>query len=122
VVLKWPGGAGHQPGPTWRGAVITPDGRTVVFLEQRDTYGANGGIKSVRWQLAQASAASGKVTKVFRNLKPVGQYEQVMHTNATGRALVVEYSGVGYGTHVGILRGNQFTPIPWSPHIMTAAW
>ncbi len=122
IVLKWPGGATRHIGPTWRGFVITPDGRTVVFLEQLETYKPDGGIKSVRWQLAKASVATGKVTTVFRNLKPAGQYQQVMYTGAAGRVLVVEYFGVGYGTRVGILRGNQFTPIPWSPHIMTAAW
>ena len=66
--------------------------------------------------------ATGKVTAVYRNLKPVGQYQQVMYTNATGSALVVYYFGLGYGIHVGILRGNQFTPIPWNPHTVTAAW
>ncbi len=122
IVLKWPGGATRQPGPTWRGVLITPDGRTVVFLEQLETDKPDGAIESVRWQLAKGSVATGKVTAVVRNLKPAGQYQQVMYTNATGHALVVEYFGLGYGTHVGILRANRFTPIPWSPHIMTAAW
>lgn len=122
IVLKWPGGAEKAPGPAWRGVVITPDGRTVVFLEQLVTYKPDGAITSVRQLLAKASVATGKVTSVVRNLKPVGQYLQVMYTNATGQALVVYYFGLGYGTHVGILRGNEFTPIPWSPHIMTAAW
>jgi hypothetical protein len=45
-----------------------------------------------------------------------------MYTNATGSTLVAQYVGSGYGMHVGILHGNQFTPIKWSPHIMTAAW
>jgi hypothetical protein len=122
VVLTWPHGAGKQLGPAWRGVIITPDGRTVVFLEQLVTYRPNGGIKSVRTLLARASVATGKVTAVYRNLKPAGQFQQVMYTNATGRALVVYYFGLGYGTHVGILRGNQFTPIPWNPHTVTAAW
>ena len=122
IVLRWPGGASQQLGPTWRGAIITPDGRTVVFLEQLVTYGPKGGIKNVRELLAKASVATGKVTAVYRNLKPAGQYQQVLYTNATGSTLVVYYFGLGYGTHVGILRGNQFTPIPWNPHTVTAAW
>lgn len=122
VVLTWPDGAEKLPGPAWRGVVITPDGRTVVVLEQLVTYKPGGGIRSVRELLAKASAATGKVTSVVRNLEPVGQYQQVMYTSATGGTLVVSYFGLGYGTHVGILRGNTFTPIPWSPHIMTAAW
>jgi hypothetical protein len=122
VVLKWPGGAQARPSPAWRGAVITPDGRTVVFLEQLETYGTNGALKSVRWRLAKGSAATGQVTAVLPNLKPVGQYEQVMYTNAIGHDLVVYYFGLGYGTHVGILHGSQFTPIKWSPYIITAAW
>jgi hypothetical protein len=122
VVLKWPGSAERLPGPAWRGVVITPDGRTVVFLEQLETYGPTGRLKSVRQLLAKASVATGKVTAVARNVKPVGQYQQVMYTDATGGNLVVYYFGLGYGTHVGILRGNQFTPIPWNPHTVTAAW
>lgn len=121
VILKWPHKV-RPADPTWRGAIITPDGRTVVFLEQLDTYGPTGALKNVRWLLAKASVATGKVTTVLPNLKPVGQYQQVMYTNATGRTLVVYYFGLGYGTHVGILHGNQFTPIKWNPHTVTAAW
>jgi hypothetical protein len=62
------------------------------------------------------------VTTVFRNLKPVGQYQQVMYTSTTGHDLVVYYFGLGYGTHVGILHGTRYTPIPWNPHTVTAAW
>ncbi|HEU5392189.1 MAG TPA: hypothetical protein VFV73_40490 [Streptosporangiaceae bacterium] len=122
IVLRWPSGASKRLGPTWRGVVITPDGRSVVLLEQLVTYGPTGKIEKVRELLAKASVATGKVTAVYRNLKPVGQFQQVMYTNATGRALVVYYFGLGSGTHVGILRGNQFTPIPWNPHTVTAAW
>jgi len=121
LVVPWPGAAVGSA-PTWRGAVVTPDGQTVVILEQLETYGPTGKLKSVRELLAKASVATGKVTSVVRNLEPVGQYQQVMYTDATGGTLVVSYFGLGYGTHVGILRGSQFTPIPWSPHIMTAAW
>ena len=122
VVLNWPHGAERVPGPAWRGAVITPDGRTVVFLEQLETYKPNGALETVRQLLAKASVATGRVTSVARNLRSVGQYQQILYTNAIGSTLVVYYFGLGYGTHVGILRGNQFTPIPWNPHIMTAAW
>jgi len=122
IVLRWPHTASKQLGPAWRGVVITTDGRSVVFLEQLVTNKPNGAIKDVRELLAKASLATGKVTAVYRNLKPVGQYQQVMYTNATGSALVVYYFGLGYGIHVGILHSNRFTPIPWNPHTVTAAW
>jgi len=122
VALRWPSGASKRLGPTWRGVVITPDGRSVVFLEQLVTFGPTGKIEKVRELLAKASVATGKVTDVYKNLKPVGQFQQVMYTNTTGSALVVNYFGLGYGWHAGILRGNQFTPIPWNPHTVTAAW
>jgi hypothetical protein len=123
IVLKWPGAVSKRHlGPYWRGMVLTPDGRTVAFLEQVETFRPNGSAKSVTWKLAKASVATGKVTTVFKNLKPVGQYQQVMYTDATGRALVVYYFGLGYGTHVGILHGTRYTPIPWNPHTVTAAW
>jgi hypothetical protein len=122
IVLKWPGGTSKHIGVTWRGFVITPDGRTVVFLEQLETFKPSGGISSLRWRLAKGSTVTGKVTTLVPYLKPAGQYQQVMYTNATGSTLVAQYVGLGHGTHVGILHGNQFTPIKWSPHIMTAAW
>jgi hypothetical protein len=120
-VLPWPGRASGSA-PTWRGAVITPDGRTVVVLEQLETYGPTGKLKSVRTLLVKGSTATGKVTAVYQNLEPIGRYQQVMYTNATGSDLVVYYLGLKYGTQVGILHGNQFTPIKWNPHTMTAAW
>jgi hypothetical protein len=122
IILRWPGRAGREIGPGWRAVVITPDGRTVVFLEQLVTYGPKGSIKGSRGLLAKASVATGQVTVVSGSVKPADQYQQLMYTNATGHALVVFYYGPKYEVRVGILRGNQFTPIPWSPRTVTAAW
>ena len=37
-----------------------------------------------------------------------------------GGVLAVAYA---QGSHsMGILHGTRYTPIPWSPHIATAAW
>jgi hypothetical protein len=122
IILRWPGRAGREIGPGWRAVVITPDGRTVVFLEQLVMYGPKGSIKGSRGLLAKASVATGQVTVVSGSVKPADQYQQLMYTNATGHALVVYYYGPKYEVRVGILRGNQFTPIPWSPRTVTAAW
>jgi len=122
IILKWPREASKEVGPGWRAMTITPDGRTVVFLEQLIAYGPKGSVNGSRGLLAKASVATGKVTAVSGSVKPADQYQQLMYTNATGHALVVYYYGPKYEVRVGILRGNQFTPIPWSPRTVTAAW
>jgi hypothetical protein len=122
IILKWPLGASKEVGPSWRAMTITPDGRTVVFLEQVIEYGPKGSVKGSRGLLAKASVATGKVTAMSGSVKPADQYQQLMYTNATGHALVVYYYGPKYEVRAGILRGNQFTPIPWNPHTVTAAW
>jgi len=122
IILSWPGPASKQAGPGWRAVVITPDGRTVVFLEQLIAYGPNGSVNGSRGLLAKASVATGKVTAVSGSVKPADQYQQLMYTDATGQALVVYYYGPKHEVRVGVLRANQFTPIPWSARTVTAAW
>ena len=103
---------------TWRGAIITPDGRTVVIVEElADTSSPI----EVRDRLLKISVATGRVT-VLNDLNVLAgyQYEQVMYSNATGSVLVV--SGVRTGMTAGILHGTRYTPIPWSRHIATAIW
>jgi hypothetical protein len=103
---------------SWRGAIITPDGRTVVIVEELASDSAP--IK-VRDRLLKISVATGRVTVVNDlNILAGYQYEQVMYTNATGSVLVV--SGARKGMTAGILRGDRYTPIPWDRHIATAIW
>jgi hypothetical protein len=108
-------GSPSGSGPYWRGAIITPDGRTVIVVEEI----ANTGQR-VRQQLVKFSAATGKAMATLNNLAVVAGYEQVLWTNATGSVLVVAYAGNGNG--VGILHGGKYTPIPWSSRTATAAW
>jgi hypothetical protein len=102
----------------WRGAIITPDGRTVVIVEE--LAGGSPHLK-VRDRLLKISVATGRVT-VLNDLNILAgyQYEQVMYSNASGSVLVV--SGARKGMTAGILRGQRYTPIPWDPHIATAIW
>jgi hypothetical protein len=103
----------------WRGAIITPDGRTVVIIEELANDSAP--VK-VRDRLLKVSVATGRVTVVNdRNVLAGYQYEQVMYSNASGSVLVL--SGVRRGMTAGILRGDGYTPIPWDGrHIATAIW
>jgi hypothetical protein len=117
-VAAWPGGS-NDSGPDWRGGIITPDGRTVVIIEELVANGPTRGV-SVREQLAKVSVATGKITAVLNNLPVAGGYEQVLYTDATGNALVVSYARPGMSA--GILRGDTYTPIPWTPQTSTAAW
>lgn len=103
---------------SWRAAIITPDGQTVVMVEELATDGAP---IVVRDRLLKVSVATGRVT-VLNDLNILAgyQYEQVMYSSTTGSVLVV--SGVRKGKTAGILRGDRYTPIPWDRHIVTAIW
>ena len=70
----------------------------------------------------KCSTATGQVTTVLNDRDTLGGYwyEQVMYTNATGSVLVV--TGVRKGNTAGILRGDVYTPIPWSASTVTAVW
>src|SRR5207247_10000766 len=78
---------------SWRGAIITPDGRTVVIVEE--LAGGSAPLK-VRDRLPKASAASGRVT-VLNDLNILAgyQYEQVLYCSATGNVLVGRGAGKG---------------------------
>jgi hypothetical protein len=103
---------------SWRGVIITPDGRTVVIVEELAT---NRAPIMVRDRLLKVSVATGRVTVLNdRNVLAGYQYEQVMYSNASGSVLVV--SGVRKGMTAGVVRGNRYTPIRWSRKIATAAW
>ena len=116
--------AGPPPGAQlndlmWRGAIITPDGRTVVIVEELANN--DSAPVKVRDRLLKVSVATGRVTVVNDlNILAGYQYEQVMYSSATGSVLVV--SGARKGMTAGILRGDRYTPIPWDRHIATAIW
>ena len=108
----------HLNDVMWRGAIITPDGRTVVIVEE---LASNSAPLKVRDRLLKISVATGRVTVVNDlNILAGYRYEQVMYSNASGSVLVV--SGARKGETAGILRGDRYTPIPWDRHIATAIW
>ena len=118
-VCEWPPLGSGTFFPVWRGVKVTPDGRTVVILEEL----ASGTAPArARDRLLTCSTATGQVTTVLNDRNTLGGYwyEQVMYTNATGSVLVV--TGVRKGNTAGILRGDAYTPIPWSAHTVTAVW
>lgn len=101
----------------WLGAVITPDGRTVLGVAEFATK--DGPHSQVHTGLLKVSTATGQVTAILNHLNI--DYHQVMYTNATGNVLVVSrYAGLGVSA--GILRGDTYTPIPWAAGTVTAAW
>ncbi len=109
-------GSPSGTGPYWRGALVTPDGRTVIVVEEI----AIDGDPVVRQRLVTFSAATGQATRTLNDLRVVSGYEQVLWTNASGSVLVV--AGARGSGSMGILHGGAYTPIPWSTHIATAAW
>jgi hypothetical protein len=102
----------------WRGAIIAPDGRTVLGIEQLGGMNPNG---PAREQLVSWSTATGQQT-VLNNLnaRQLGDYEQILYTSADGRILVLTYQRPG--AKAAIMHDGQPTPIPWSPYIGVAAW
>jgi hypothetical protein len=103
----------------WRGAIITPDGRTVLGIEELGGPDPNRGIPE---HLVRFSTATGRQTAVVNTLNALNLsgYEQVLYTNATGSTLVV--TCLRPGLNATILDDGHATPIPWSPYIGVAAW
>jgi hypothetical protein len=106
---------------SWREAAITGDGRTAVFVEE--LLGRKGqALTASGFRLLTISVATGRVTVVNNQSVARGSfpYEQLLYANATGSALIV--SRIRPGATAGVLRGHRYTPLPWSPHIVAAAW
>jgi hypothetical protein len=105
----------------WREAAITGDGRTAVFVEvlarKKGRLSSWSGLR-----LLTISVATGRVTVVNNQsvVRGSSPYEQLQYASATGSAVIV--SRVRPGATAGILRGHSYTPLPWSPHIVAAAW
>ena len=103
----------------WRGAIITPDGRTVLGIEQLAGMNLKGPIRE---HLVSWSTATGQQIAVLNNLnaRKLGDYEQILYTNADGSVLVLTYQQPG--AKAAIVHDGRSTPIPWSPYIGAAAW
>ena len=117
TVATWTGGVTGLN--QWRGAIITPDGRTVLGIEQLAGMNLKGPIRE---HLVSWSTATGKQIAVLNNLnaRKLGDYEQILYTNADGSVLVLTYQQPG--AKAAIMHDGRSTPIPWSPHIGAAAW
>ena len=117
TVATWAGGV---TGPNqWRGAIITPDGRTVLGIEALSRIGRNA---PVREHLVSWSTATGHQTAVLNNLNALkrSDFEQILYTNADGSVLVLTY--LQPGTNATIVHDGRDTSIPWSRNIAVAAW
>ena len=117
TVATWAGGV---TGPNqWRGAIITPDGRTVLGIEALSRIGRNA---PVREHLVSWSTATGHQTAVLNNLNALkhSDFEQILYTNADGSVLVLTY--LQPGTNATIVHDGRDTSIPWSRYIAVAAW
>lgn len=104
----------------FRGALITPDGRTAVIVEEAARLGKRPALG--RWRLLKVSVATGRVTVLndLDFLSHPSPFEQVMYASADGSTLVVQ--GARGNAGAGILHGGAYTPIPWSPRTVTAVW
>jgi hypothetical protein len=116
TVAVWTVGQSVQS--MWGGAIITPDGRTVLGVEEIPA--TPSGI--IRELLVTFATATGRQTAILDNLDALrlNGYEEVLYTNAAGSVLVVTY--LRPGRNATILHDGRSTPIPWSPYIGIAAW
>ena len=117
TVATWTDGAKSLN--AWRGAIITPDGRTVLGIEELESLKQKGPIRE---QLATWSAATGQQTAVLNNLnvRKRSEFEQILYTNADGSVLLLTY--LQPGTNATIVHDGRGTSIPWSRYIAVAAW
>jgi hypothetical protein len=116
-LATWSGGL--QALKQWRGAIITPDGRTVLGIEELGGNNLNGPIRE---HLVSWSAATGRQIAVLNDLdaRKLTDYEQILYTSDDGRVLVLTYQRPG--AKAAIVHDGRSTPIPWSPSIAAAAW
>ncbi len=100
----------------WRGAIITPDGRKVVAVEELSTPTP----LPANQRLVTFSAATGQATATLNQPNVDFGYEQVLWTNASGSVLVV--ANARSSNSLGILHAGKYTAIASSSHIAIAAW
>jgi hypothetical protein len=117
TVATWTGGVTGIN--QWRGAIITPDGRTVLGIEELAGMNLNGPIRE---HLVSWSTATGQQIAVLNNLnaRNLDDFEQILYTNNDGSVLVLTYQRPG--AKAAIVHDGRSTPIPWSPYIGVAAW
>ncbi len=103
----------------WRQVVLTPDQQALVAVREITTKRRRGA--AISQELIRLSAATGRPTAVL-NALPVrqGSFEQVLWTSASGQTLIV--TGADGAASAGILQDRHYTPIPWTPGVLSAAW
>jgi hypothetical protein len=111
---------GRPVNSMWGGALITPDGRTVLVIEVIDNTRGPG--TPLRERLVRFSAATGRQTAVVNdlNVTKLSGSEQVLYTNADASLLVV--TDLRPGLNATILHDGHATVVPWSAYIGAAAW
>jgi len=103
----------------WRQVVLTPDQQALVAVREITTKRRRGA--TISQELIRLSPATGRPTAVL-NALPVrqGSFEQVLWTSASGQTLIV--TGADGAASAGILQDRHYTPIPWTPGVLSAAW
>ena len=114
-------------------SIITPDGSTIVCgaiaeVDERDRL--NSGIPAASPQrgavteFIEYSAATGKAARILGHWKfgKVGALSvEVLWSNASGSVLIGVIPDSG-GGRVGVISGNEFTPLPVSAAFESGVW
>jgi hypothetical protein len=111
-------------------SIITPDGSTIVCGAIAEVDRLNGGIPAANPQrgavteFIEYSAATGKVARVLGHwtFGKVGALSvEVLWSNASGSVLIGVIPDSG-GGRVGVISGNEFTPLPVSAAFESGVW
>jgi len=114
-------------------SIITPDGSTIVcgaIAEVAEGGRLNSGIPAASPQrgavteFIEYSTATGKVARILGHWKfgKVGALSvEVLWSNASGSVLIGVIPDSG-GGRVGVISGNEFTPLPVSAAFESGVW
>ena len=91
------------------GALLTPDGRTVVAAMMRSA--GNLRLHRTNYEFAEFSAATGRLTRLL--LPAHNAVDQLVWASQSGNVLVVQtLPPKGFVLALGVLSGSRLTPIP----------
>jgi len=114
----------HAPVSSWEQAVMTPDGKT-VFLKLEVQTGSPLGSFS----LMRIAPATGHLVTIntlpmietagYTNYGPMTA-DTLVWTNDNGSKIIIADARPGHT--LGVYSGGRYTPLPWPPRAVVAAW
>jgi hypothetical protein len=111
----------HAPVTEWRQAVMTSDGKTVL-MEVGFPVGGPFSVMRISTatdQLTTINTLSMIQTAGYTEFGPLIA-DTILWTNDNGSTVVIADAAPGHT--VGVYSGRRYTPLPWPPDAVGAAW